>query len=123
MGSRAVIPTARVRAASTPPNPQSRTCGCPPKKAAITSMPANSPFDTREHEQLDWEVQGDEVPILATGDVGFPARMVWGSGFRKVAGSSVTHTGFAFLAMGGWAFYASSGHGLAAPGCRPCRKA
>ncbi|MES2894953.1 MAG: hypothetical protein V4759_02900 [Pseudomonadota bacterium] len=37
-----------------------------------------------------------------------------GQGFRTFAGSSATHVGFAFLAMGGWALYANSGHGLAA---------
>lgn len=34
------------------------------------------------------------------------------SGFKTFAGSSATHVGFAFLAMGGWALYANSGHGL-----------
>ncbi|MBT9470264.1 MAG: hypothetical protein V4514_05785 [Pseudomonadota bacterium] len=37
-----------------------------------------------------------------------------GSSFRNFAGSSVAHIGFAFLAMGGWALFANSGHGLAA---------
>ena len=36
------------------------------------------------------------------------------SNFRTFAGSSVAHIGFAFLAMGGWALFANSGHGLAA---------
>lgn len=33
--------------------------------------------------------------------------------FRRFAGASATHVGFAFLAMGGWALYANSAHGLA----------
>jgi len=37
-----------------------------------------------------------------------------GAGFRTFAGSSATHVGFAFLAMGGWALFANSGHGMAA---------
>ena len=30
-----------------------------------------------------------------------------------MAGSGLVHVGFAFIAMGGWALYANSGHGLA----------
>jgi LytS/YehU family sensor histidine kinase len=33
---------------------------------------------------------------------------------RTFAGSTFAHVGFAFLAMGGWALFANSGHGLAA---------
>lgn len=36
------------------------------------------------------------------------------SAFRTFAGTTFAHVGFAFLAMGGWALLANSGHGLAA---------
>ncbi|HEX5379100.1 MAG TPA: hypothetical protein VFW47_11025 [Phenylobacterium sp.] len=36
------------------------------------------------------------------------------SALRTFAGTTFAHVGFAFLAMGGWALFANSGHGLAA---------
>lgn len=36
------------------------------------------------------------------------------SALQRFAGSTAAHVGFAFVAMGGWALFANSGHGLSA---------
>ena len=68
----------------------------------------------RSSGRLDDPSRGDEAHGLGTGGAQPTARTHLAISLRTLAGSGLVHVGFAFIAMGGWALYANSGHGLAA---------